>query len=388
MQRTLTPSLRNASMLAGSVIALLLSGCNGFFVDPDNGGGGGSTSSNIVYAANATTQTVSAYQVSTGALTAVSGSPFSLGFVPQALVVSRANSFLYVSTPAANTNSTTGGSYAVYGYSIAADGSLTSLGALAAYDLVSMDVSPDGNWLVGLDGVTQVLDIFSINTTTGAIALAGQGQAPYSYTSGTLTPKMVRFAPSANYILAALGSAGEVVFSFNTSTGACAQAQYLGLSSTTSSDNALAINSTSTTLYVARSGTAGGVGVYTIGTNGSLTPVSGSPFAAGNTPYAVTLDPKGAYVYVANRGDGTLSGYLVGTTTALTALGSSPYISGALVTSLATDKSSTYLIAGANGSLPDLTMYSFDATTAGKLDTVASVTSPSAAGLVAIATTH
>ncbi len=389
MQRALAPSLRNASILLGSAAVLLLSGCAGFFVDPNSGGGGGSsTSSDIVYAANATTETISAYQVSTGALTAVAGSPFSLGFVPQALVVSRANTFLYVSTPAANTSSTTGGSYAVYGYSIASDGSLTSLGALAAYDLVSMDVSPDGHWLVGLDGVTQVLDIFSINTSTGALALAGQGQAAYSYTSGTLTPKMVRFAPSANYIFAALGSAGEVVFSFNTSTGACGQSQYLGLSSTTSSDNAIAINSSSTTLYIARSGTAGGVAVYAIGTNGGLAPVSGSPFAAGNTPYAITLDPTGAYVYVANRGDGTLSGYLVGATTALTALGSSPYPSGALVTSVATDKSSTYLIAGANGSLPDLTMYSFDATTAGKLDTVASVTSPSAAGLVAIATTH
>ena len=381
-------NLRSTGLLLAAAAIVALSGCNGFFVSSNSSSSSGSTSSDIVYVANATSETIGAYQVGTGSLTAVSGSPFSLGFVPQALVVSRANTFLYVSTPAANTSSTSGGSYAVYGYSIASDGSLTSLGALAAYDLVSMDVSPDGQWLVGLDGVTQVLDIFSINTSTGALTLAGQGQAAYSYTSGTLTPRMVRFAPSGDYIFAALGSAGDVVFSFDTTNGGCAQTQYLGLASTTTSDNAVAINSTSTTLYIARSGTSGGVGVYAIGTSGALTPVSGSPFAAGNTPYDVSLDPTGAYVYVANRSDGTISGYLVGTTTALTALGTSPYSSGALVTSLALEKSSTYLLAGANGSYPDLTMYSFDSTTAGKLDTVASITSSSTAGLVAIATTH
>ena len=379
-----TLHLRSTALLLAATALGALAGSR----IPDSSSSSGSTSSDIIYVANATSETVGAYQVGTGSLTAVSGSPFSLGFVPQSLVVSRADTFLYVSTPVANPSSTTGASPAVYGYSIAGDGSLTSLGAVAAYNLASMDVSPDGQWLVGLDGVTQVLDIFSINTSTGALTLAGPGQASYSYTSGILTPRMVRFAPSGDYVFAVLGSAGDVVFSFNTANGACAQTQYFGLASATTSDNALAVNSTSSTLYIARSGTSGGVGVYTIGNTGILTAVSGSPFAAGNTPYAVTLDPTGAYVYVANRGDGTISGYLVGTTAALTPLGGSPYGSGALVTSLAIDKSSTYLLAGANGSYPDLTMYSFDATSAGKLDTVASITSSATAGLVAIATTH
>lgn len=376
--------LRLATGLLAAATLSFLTGCAGFFVTADSAST--STSSNIVYVANATTETIAAYQVGTGSLTAVSGSPFSLGFVPQSLVVSRANSFLYVSTPAASTTSTTGASPAVYGYSVATDGSLTSLGALAAYSLVSMDISPDGNWLVGLDGLSQDIDIFSINTSTGAITLVNP--VAYSYISGLLTPRMVRFAPSGAYIVAALGSAGDAVFSFNTSTGDSGQLQYLGLGSTTTSDNAIAINSTSTTLYIARSGTSSGVGVYTIGTSGALTPASGSPFAAGGTPYAVTLDPTGAYVYAANRTDGTISGYLVGTTTALTPLASSPYLSGTLVTTLATDQSSTYLLAGANGALPDLTMYTFDSTTLGKLDTVASVTSATDAGVVAIATTH
>lgn len=359
-------------------VTLLLTGCSNFFVKPDSttGGGGAGSSSNLIYVANGSSQTIGAYQVSTGALTTVSGSPFAVNYTPLALVVSRPNTFLFVSA--------SGGG--VYGYSIASDGGLNSLGQLAGNALLSMDVSPDGQWLVGLDGTTQVLDIFQINTTTGALTLLGP--VAYTASTGVVTPKMVRFAPSGTYLFAALGSAGDAVFTFNTSTGAAGQVQLLSLGATTISDNALAVNSASTVLYVARSGTSSGVGVYTIGVNGTLTPVAGSPFPAGGTPNAVAIAPSGAYVYAANRGDGTISGYLVGSTVALTPLGSSPYTSGALVTSLAVDKSSTYLLAGANGSFPDLTMYSFDATTAGKLDTVASVTSTATAGLVAIATTH
>lgn len=361
----------------GLAAVLLLGGCANFFVKPDSTtGGGSSTSSNLVYVANATAQTVSAYQVSTGALTAVSGSPLALTYVPQSLVVSRANSFLYVSSALAG----------VYGYSIGSNGALNSLGQLAGNAVLAMDVSPDGQWLVALDSTAQLLDVFQINTSTGALTLLPQ--TPYFTNSGTPTPKMVRFAPSGAYIFAALGTAGDLVVPFTTSTGATGIPLNLATGSTTSSDNALAVNSTSSTLYIARSGTAAGVAVYTIGANGTLTAVPGSPFAAGKTPYAVAVDPTDAYVYVANRDDGTLSGYLTGATTALSPLGSSPYASGALVTSLAIDKSGTYLLAGANGSFPDLTMYSFDATTAGKLDTVASVTSTSTAGLVAIATTH
>ena len=251
-----------------------------------------------------------------------------------------------------------------------------------------MDVSPDGQWLVGLDGLTQALDIFSINLSTGALTVAGSGQTPYTTTSTTVTPRMIRFAPSGDFLFAALGSAGDAVFSFNTTTGAAAQTQALALGATTISDNALLVSSTSTTLYIARSGTSSGVAVYTIGTAGALTPVAGSPFAAGNTPAALAIDPTNTYLYAANRADGTISGYLIGATVPLTVLSSSPFPTGTLPVSLSLDKGATYLLAGANGALPDLTMYSFDATNAGKLDTVASVTSATNTGVIAIATTH
>jgi hypothetical protein len=40
------------------------------------------------------------------------------------------------------------------------------------------------------------------------------------------------------------------------------------------------------------------VSAYSIGANGALTPVPGSPFLAGSTPASVAVDPTGKFAYV------------------------------------------------------------------------------------------
>ncbi|HUZ94865.1 MAG TPA: hypothetical protein VMU57_08125, partial [Edaphobacter sp.] len=93
--------------------------------------------------------------------------------------------------------------------------------------------------------------------------------------------------------------------------------------------------------------------------------------------------------YAANRANGTIYGYSIGTGGSLAALGGSPYTSGLLVTSLGTDSSGDYLLAAANGGNPDLSMYSFDATTPGKLDLATSTATGTApTGAIAVALTH
>ncbi len=54
----------------------------------------------------------------------------------------------------------------------------------------------------------------------------------------------------------------------------------------------------------------GTVSAYTINSStGALRAVAGSPFAAGNGPGSVTVDPSGRFAYVANSGDNTVSAY-------------------------------------------------------------------------------
>jgi len=72
----------------------------------------------------------------------------------------------------------------------------------------------------------------------------------------------------------------------------------------------------------------------------------------------------------------------------LTALASSPYTSGDEVTALAEDTGKKYVIAASAGGTPDLTMYAFDALTAGQLDAVATSANGGGTGSIALATTH
>lgn len=376
-------------LMMAAVGVITLTGCGGFFPPVTPTPPPGSTE-NYAYVANTTgttasgtnsaTGTVSGFTVGTGTLKAVSGSPLTLGYQPVAMAVTRNNKFLYVAT-LGNINV----------YTINADGSLStpSTGTgVAIVNVVSMDVSPDGQWLVALDGNTLVaqIDVFQINATTGALTSVTTGQL--AIPNAVVNPKMVKIAPNGALVFAALGSGGDVVFNFDTSTGALLTSQNLAVSNQTS-DNGLAIDNASAYLYIARSGTGGGVRVFAIGSGGSLNEISGSPFASGGQAYSVVLDNTGKYVYAANRANGTIYGYSIGTGGGLTALAGSPYPSGLLVTSLGTDSSGDYLLAAANGGNPDLSMYSFDTTTPGKLNLATSTaTGTDPTGAIAVALTH
>jgi 6-phosphogluconolactonase len=371
-------------MVVAAVSAL--TGCSGFFVPPDNGGGGGgggSTNGNRVYVANSavansTINTIAGFTVGTATLTAVTGSPVTLDYSPVTAVVTPTNSFLYVAGPGA-----------IYVYTINSDGSLSSSStgaAVAIVDVAALAVSPDGNWLFGLDRATTAVDQFQITTSTGG--LTSVPPTPYSVTNAVVAPKAIRVSPDGTLVFAALGTGGDVVFTFNTTSGTLASSQTLTVPATTS-DNGLAIDSTTTYLYIARSGTGGGVAVFSIGAAGALKSVAGSPFAAGTGTNSVVLDSTGKYVYAANGTDGTISGYTIGTGAALTAITGSPFTSGKQVNSLSIDQSGKYLLASAVGGSPDLSMYSFDAVTLGKLNLATSTaTGTGTTAAIALAATH
>jgi 6-phosphogluconolactonase (cycloisomerase 2 family) len=284
----------------------------------------------------------------------------------------------------------------IYGYSIGATGALSALNnglaLVTGYEEVAMDISPDGQWLMGLDGVVTTtsgtLDEFSINASTGT--LTGPTPAPFTVSNtGAVVPRAVKFSPGGTLVFVALGTAGDLVYTFNTSAGSGALASSQSLSFTTAtSDNGLAVSPSGSYLYVARSGIGGGLVAYTItGSGGALIPVSGSPYAAGAQPYSVAVNLTSADVYVASRSDGKIYGYSVGSTGALTALNAAPYTSGTFVTAISMDKSGSYLAAAANGGSPDLTLYSFD-TSANLVTATSTATGTDPTGPVAIATTH
>ena len=379
----------SAQRWAVIVVVMVLpafTGCGNFF-PPINGSGGsgGGTTANRVYVANQAANSIGAFAIGTGTLAAVNNSPLATTYKPLSMVVTPNNTLLYV-----------GSSTGIFVYFINSDGSLTAptTGSQPAGVFApALTVSPDGQWLIALDGRTQQLDIFQINASTGALTSVNL-PATYTPNSGTWQPSDVRVSPDGTLIFAALGTAGDVVFTFNTTTGVAASSQGLSTGNVATGDYGLAVSPKTTYLFVARSGTNGGVAVYSIGSGGSLTSVTGSPFAAGSGTFSVALDSTGTYVYAANRTDGTISGYtIVPSTTvlglSLTPLSGSPYTSGKTVQSIGIDSTKKYLLAAAVGGAPDLTMYSFDVAVPGKLDPATSVaTGVAPAGAVALALTH
>ena len=349
-----------------------MTGCAGFWVYPGTASSTGTAGSDYVYVANAGAETISGFVVGTGTLTAISGTP-TLSYAPTAMVVNTANSILYVASNSA-----------IYAYSIGTGGVLSGgTVEITGVDVVSMNVSPDGQWLFALDENASTLYEYTITSSGLSVNTSGL-LAPESLAQTVASSQAVKVAPDGKNVFVARGLEGDVVFPLTTSTGALGTGVVLNPISTATSDNALTVDPTSTYLYIARSGTNSGLAVYSItysnGTPG-LTQV-GSTYSTGSVPYSVVMNAGGTDVYVANRSDGTISGYSVASGGALTSLGSA-YSSGSGVDALAMDKSGSYLLAAALNGSSDLTMYSFSSGALVSQTTAVTGNSP-----IAIATTH
>lgn len=89
------------------------------------------------------------------------------------------------------------------------------------------------------------------------------------------------------------------------------------------------------------------ISAYSIGANGALTPVPGSPFQVeGAFPVSMSVDPVDRFIYVANEGgtenpsgtvnfNGSVSAYRVAENGALTSVAGSPFAAGSFSISVA-----------------------------------------------------
>jgi 6-phosphogluconolactonase len=131
---------------------------------------------------------------------------------------------------------------------------------------------------------------------------------------------------------------GVLAFTINAMTGAltAVPGSPFAISSNPSGSSQLgqiAVDSSGSFVYVAMTSTAE-IAAFSIGSGGVLSPVPGSPFAAGSGAFAITT-ANGA-VYVSNNSAGTVSGYRINPTTgALSPVAGSPFSIDA--TTLATD---------------------------------------------------
>ncbi len=396
-----SPGPRRSISLALTLSLFCATGCKNFFTPPDDTGTGTSTpvvnTGDYAYVASVNTAsstnpiyTLSGFSVGTNTLTELSGFPLTLPFAPSTAVVTPSNALLYVC-----------GAEVLYGYTISSAGALTSIlnsnqqQALINANIFQMVVSPDGDWLLALDntpnGNVVTIDEYAISSA-GQLTAGTPVQYELTGTVGTVVPSGISVSPNGDFVAVSLGTGGDVLFGFNTSTGVLTQVAQVTPPTSSSADQAVTFDSTSSILFVARSGTDAGVVPYAItNSGGTLTAAAGAPFAVGAGPASILVDKTGKYLYVGNRVDSTISGYSIGSGGVLTALTGSPFAAGAGVNALAYDNSGDYVLSTALNGAPDLKMYSFDTTNAGALDasTTAATGDPTEpAGAVALAMTH
>lgn len=385
-------------ILSGIWLASLvfLAGCKGFWDLPASTGTGGTTpttlSSGVFYVLNQTTDQIVTYTISSGklstpvALTLPAPAPITLAVAPN-------GKFLYVSTASG-----------IYLYTIATNGALT-LGngdqAISQDPAWTMQVDATDSWLVDAISGSNQLSAIAINSTTGALAVAGETEQLFP--GGLPSPNPTQLAISPNdssscndcYVFVGLGSGGTEFIGFDPgNANPFGNAGHINLVNTQGGDNAVAVDPTNRLLYVGETDVLpsatqpGGLRVFAIG-SGGVTEFTGTGYpypTAGAGPSAILPSLDGNYVFVANRSiSGSSSANIAEfsvTPTALTSIGTVAAGPQGQI-GLAEDSLSHFVLAVDLAGSPDLDAYTLSSGALTSALTSATGTDP--VGAVAVA---
>jgi 6-phosphogluconolactonase len=246
----------------------------------------------------------------TGALTALTGSPFSTGSLslPEGLTSPAGSNFLYAGDVAT-----------VDGFTINASGTPTTISGSPFPSGTNLFVTtdPSGNFLyTSIDGPPGSIFAFTIGSAGVLAAVSG---SPFAIPGQTvLNSRPFGIVDTGSYVYAALSGSNQIAaFSVASGTGA--------LTAVPNSPFSAGLTPTSLVfaggwLYALNDG---GISGYSINAaNGVLTPLSGSPFAIIGT--AMAADFSGEYLYVS--GPTGIQAFTINSTSgALAPLAGSPF---------------------------------------------------------------
>lgn len=317
--------------------------------------------------------TIAGYSIVSSALTALPSSPYAVPSAPYAMAIAPNGNFLYVSTA-------TG----VYLYTIGTGGALGTATQITQDLAYSLQVDTTNSWLVeaipfngGSGGVT--LNAVPINSTTGAFVSGGTvATVSFTVASATLEQNQMVISPDNANLFVALGTGGTLVVPFDSTGPFPSGIKGTGIKVANSGGAALSVaidpSSTPRLFYIGETlakSSSGGLRAFTYASlsAASVSELTGSPYATGGlAPVFILPIASGDDVYVADRA-GTIAGFAVtssGTTYSLTA--GSTATAGTTVAGLAQDNTGAFLLAVSSGGSPYFDAYTFDSTTAGKLD--------------------
>ena len=267
-----------------------------------------------VFVGNEGSNDVSAFAVNntTGALTAVPGSPFPAGIDPQAMTVNVGDFSLYVMNAGSDTLST-------YGID-PSTGSLAEASTIAAGKSPASILWSYGYMFVANHGGSNDISAFETgpppvrkssfpvggNPLSLALAVGAGGVFLYSANPDATNPSISGFSidPTTGALSPLSGSPFPLPVS-----------------------HYIAADLTGAYLYVTSGANVVG---YSIEANtGALTALAGFPVTAGADAYSITIDPTDRFLYVTDDGAAHVSGFrLDASTGALTPMSGSPFPTG------------------------------------------------------------
>lgn len=375
----------------GLVAVLFLAGCGDFWQAPSGSSGNGGCTSNCTTATsgnfyilnNGTTPQIVGEVIVKGTLTSITGSPWTLSGTgaPYSMAISPNGSLLFVSTA--------GG---VFAYPISSGELQVSSAVKVTSDVAALAIGVDatGNWLIEANTATNgvTMGAVPVNSTTGAPGIEQTQQ--FTVTNAAIQDGQMAISPDNAKIFVALGTGGSLAVPFT--AGVASGSNPLGSTATTIAPKttggaALSVavdpSATPRLFYIGEtlgnsSGNSGGVRAFVYSslasTPLSLTQASGSPIAAGQlSPSFILPEASGSYIYVADGAGQSTSGAvnsfaITSSSGTYTIATGSSIAAGTLPVGLAEDSTNGFLFAVNSLGSPYFDAYTFDSTTAGKLD--------------------
>jgi 6-phosphogluconolactonase len=270
-----------------------------------------------------------------------------------------------------------GSSNSISAYSIdATSGALTPLtnAPFGAMDPRFVVVEPSGKHAMVANGNSASISVYAIDTSSGTLTTVVG--SPFAAGKG---PSAVIIDSPDGFVYATNQAEGTVsAYSYNASNGSLTPAHG---SPFTAGQGPLSLSMTldrslyaqGQFLYVANNSSSNVSAYIADSPQGSLKPVTGSPFPAGNSPTSVVVDPASRFVYVTNQGDGTVSALKIDTTGtnpgALAVVPGSPFAAGSSPAQIVVDAYDRFAYVANKGD-GTISAYTIDATT-GALSAIA-----------------
>jgi 6-phosphogluconolactonase (cycloisomerase 2 family) len=299
--------------------------------------GCGTTQSHFVYATIPAANQIVAYREdpNSGVLTAVAGSPFPTGSGPQAVALHPAKTFLYVANSGDNDLSL---------FTIASGGLTEVTPRTAAGTTPSiLAIDAAGTFLYVGNSGSHDLSVFAISSK-GALTPVSGSPFPIG-----MSPLNMKLSPSGKFLyVTGLSQPSGIVVVYSLTAGVPTPIAAVPTgASPLASPFGFVLDSKGSFLYVGNGPPDNSISEFSIASNGSLTPINGSPIGGTlSDPFSLFVDASDKYLFAADEGSGNLAAYSIGSDGVLTLLTNSPFATGSQPSVIAGDPNGKYVLVG------------------------------------------